>query len=472
MSKDFDPYYKWLGIPLKDRPPNHYRLLAIELFEADTDVISDAAEQRMAHVRSYQLGQYMALSQRILNELAAARACLLDPQTKAKYDRALRAKLAPPTPAAATPPMLPSSAKPNSVFDPGSIPSHKPRSKRLPPWMPLAFSGVGGVVVVAVLLLLVNSGRQSPTTTPPSVASPTSHDAGSTTATTEPDLKSEAKAHESQAGESRADQSHEGAVRESTLPEKLYLADLWPVSRTVAGPADNISRVKIRNTTPAHGLWAHPAGSNNPSVFFSVISFQTPKDYRYLSGAVGIASKNEGCPERGGSATPLTFRIKGNGRLLWQSRPMHKADELEPFSVDVAGIETLDLYVNCRGSDAAAWALWIDPVLTRSELTSRTVPETGSVASEPKSPSRNVETAIEPKPPAPPFFPPEEVHEHKERDSIDSQRRNVVSSFSRAPKGSGLLSSPYDIAFLTSNSTVIGQSPGISRKGAKAQRCF
>lgn len=27
MGVPFDPYHKWLGIPPKDQPPNHYRLL-------------------------------------------------------------------------------------------------------------------------------------------------------------------------------------------------------------------------------------------------------------------------------------------------------------------------------------------------------------------------------------------------------------------------------------------------------------
>jgi hypothetical protein len=85
----FDPYHRWLGIPPKNQPANHYRLLGIDLFESDREVIRDAAEQRMAHVRTYQLGQYSDLSQKILNELAAAKACLLDPQGKAAYDRKL-----------------------------------------------------------------------------------------------------------------------------------------------------------------------------------------------------------------------------------------------------------------------------------------------------------------------------------------------------------------------------------------------
>ena len=91
-SIQFDPYYKWLGIPLADQPPNHYRLLGIQIFESDQDVIANAADQRMTHVRSFQTGRYSAESQRLLNELAAARVCLLKPEQKARYDAALKAK--------------------------------------------------------------------------------------------------------------------------------------------------------------------------------------------------------------------------------------------------------------------------------------------------------------------------------------------------------------------------------------------
>lgn len=92
MPEAFDGYRKWLGIPPKDQPPNHYRLLGIERFEDDPDVIDAAADQRMAHVRTYQTGKNSALSQKILNELSAARICLLDPQKKVSYDAKLRAE--------------------------------------------------------------------------------------------------------------------------------------------------------------------------------------------------------------------------------------------------------------------------------------------------------------------------------------------------------------------------------------------
>lgn len=89
----FDPYRKWLGIAPKDQPPNFYRLLGIDLFEGDVDVIANAADQRMTHVRTFQSGPHGPLSQRILNELAAARVCLLDPQKRAEYDAELREKI-------------------------------------------------------------------------------------------------------------------------------------------------------------------------------------------------------------------------------------------------------------------------------------------------------------------------------------------------------------------------------------------
>ena len=96
MADEFDPYHRWLGIPPEEQPPHHYRLLGINAFEANPEVIRDAAQQRMAHVRTYQLGKSQSLSQRILNELAAAKACLSDAKQKAIYDAQLRQKLAQP----------------------------------------------------------------------------------------------------------------------------------------------------------------------------------------------------------------------------------------------------------------------------------------------------------------------------------------------------------------------------------------
>lgn len=106
MSDNFNPYHKWLGIPHNHQPPNHYRLLGIEDFESDGDVITHAADQRMAHVKSFHAGPHSDLSQKILNEIAAARACLHDPQNKTAYDTELRTAQKP----LQSPPVLPDSS--------------------------------------------------------------------------------------------------------------------------------------------------------------------------------------------------------------------------------------------------------------------------------------------------------------------------------------------------------------------------
>src|SRR5690348_16317501 len=93
MTEAFDPYRKWLGIPLAEQPPHHYRLLGIGLFEDDPDVIEIAADQRMAHLRTFQTGANSALSQRLLNEVSAAKLCLLPKERKAAYDAELRQRL-------------------------------------------------------------------------------------------------------------------------------------------------------------------------------------------------------------------------------------------------------------------------------------------------------------------------------------------------------------------------------------------
>jgi hypothetical protein len=98
----FDPYFKWLAIPPEEQPPHHYRLLGVPLFTADADVIENAANQRMSHLRTILAGDRVPLAQKLLNEVANARVCLLHPDRKAKYDATLRQQLpsdaAPPEP--------------------------------------------------------------------------------------------------------------------------------------------------------------------------------------------------------------------------------------------------------------------------------------------------------------------------------------------------------------------------------------
>src|SRR5947208_16898289 len=86
MAEKFDAYYKWLGIPPKDQPPSHYRLLGLEVFESDPEVIDRAANRLMDYLHSITDGEHLAQSQTLLNQIATARLCLLDEAEKARYD--------------------------------------------------------------------------------------------------------------------------------------------------------------------------------------------------------------------------------------------------------------------------------------------------------------------------------------------------------------------------------------------------
>ncbi len=94
QSPEFDPYLRWLGIRDPQRPPNHYRLLGLDPFESDPEVIAEAADRQMGHIRTHQTGPHAELSQKVLNELARAKVCLLNARRKAAYDEMLQEQLA------------------------------------------------------------------------------------------------------------------------------------------------------------------------------------------------------------------------------------------------------------------------------------------------------------------------------------------------------------------------------------------
>lgn len=179
MSQPFDPYLKWLGIAPKDQPPNHYRLLGINPFTDDPEVIENSADREMAHVRTFQSGRHAELSQKLLNEIAAAKICLLDPQKKEAYDRALKAKLAPAKKLAKAKPLAAGKSKTAKPAQPKSPQTAASAGENLPdaafkvaapavrpsgnnrrsPAPMIAAVAVGAVLVVAVVIYAVSTSN-------------------------------------------------------------------------------------------------------------------------------------------------------------------------------------------------------------------------------------------------------------------------------------------------------------------------
>lgn len=86
---EFDPYRQWLGIENKDDSTNHYQLLGLELFENDSEKIAAAADRQMQIVRKHQTGPRSHYTQQLLAELAQAKTCLQNPESRVQYDESL-----------------------------------------------------------------------------------------------------------------------------------------------------------------------------------------------------------------------------------------------------------------------------------------------------------------------------------------------------------------------------------------------
>lgn len=168
MSDAFDPYLQWLAIREGERPLNHYRLLGLDLFESDPDVVASAADRQMAHVRTYQSGEHAASSQQVLNELAQAKICLLKPQRKAEYDDQLRKKMKvvlPAKPLSKSPSLAAVPSSPQIVVESSNVGSDRianyaglNRRQNSPvPWI---IAGVSVVVLIALVAVAATIGRK------------------------------------------------------------------------------------------------------------------------------------------------------------------------------------------------------------------------------------------------------------------------------------------------------------------------
>jgi len=91
-----DLYNELLGIPPGPRPPNHYVILGLPLFEAEPHVIHEAVLRQISELKRYVLHpdpERMRRVQDLLNEVARAGTTLEDPTTKGPYDVALAQQL-------------------------------------------------------------------------------------------------------------------------------------------------------------------------------------------------------------------------------------------------------------------------------------------------------------------------------------------------------------------------------------------
>lgn len=141
-----------------------------------------------------------------------------------------------------------------------------------------------------------------------------------------------------------------------------------------------------RGSHPSHSLMLHPHGERGGYVIYNIEGA-----FAAFEGIAAITDNPGYQPD-----CPLTFRILGDGNVLWTSRPQTKKGDGEAFQVSVGGVKELRLEVQCPGRNFGAHAVWLEPrLLVKAPTQSLT-----ALASVP-----TVNPAVEVKRPAAAVFP-------------------------------------------------------------------
>ena len=136
----------------------------------------------------------------------------------------------------------------------------------------------------------------------------------------------------------------------------------YPLGKNGAIPGLNqvrVADISVSGKVSTKGLCTPPAGPGTARV-----SYKLNKQFRQLKGTVALPDTHPECP------TPLTFAIIGDGRILWQSKPVKKRGDEQKFTLQIGGVDELELAVTCPGTNNSnyqmiTYPVWLDPRLVK-----------------------------------------------------------------------------------------------------------
>ncbi len=119
-------------------------------------------------------------------------------------------------------------------------------------------------------------------------------------------------------------------------------------------------RIKWRGAAVEHALWMHPTPGNT-----SFVRYQLAGQYATFSADAGLSETPANQP-----ASPVSFRVLGDGRELWKSTPLQKRGESLPVALDVRGVQELRLETSCGDNNGSCHTTWFYPRLTKAAAVS------------------------------------------------------------------------------------------------------
>jgi hypothetical protein len=141
---------------------------------------------------------------------------------------------------------------------------------------------------------------------------------------------------------------------------KVYLTDMtpfdvkngpWELGRGNLGNPTH-DPIVLRGTPSPHGLGTHPPWGGHAAA-----KYVLGRRANTFRASVGLQDRppNEPAP------SPITFLVFGDGRLLWQSRVVSTRGVSEDCSVDVRGVNVLELRTDAKASSFGSHAVWFEP---------------------------------------------------------------------------------------------------------------
>jgi serine/threonine protein kinase len=156
------------------------------------------------------------------------------------------------------------------------------------------------------------------------------------------------------------------AADENRGPAMVFLSTLdpfqqdhWPMlppPNPGRPPIKPIGDVSVQGKESPHGIFMHPPPPREGS---ASLTYRLAGNFRTFRAEVSL---NDGPPR---SEVPMTFAVYGDGRLLWQSRPVVTQADSQTCTVAVQGVERLKIEVSCSGEPFGAHGVWIEPSLAR-----------------------------------------------------------------------------------------------------------
>jgi hypothetical protein len=133
--------------------------------------------------------------------------------------------------------------------------------------------------------------------------------------------------------------------------ETIYLSDLPPMSHVALELMTG--KVSVSGKSLSKSLFMHPQ-ADGPTF----VRFVLPRAKKVIFKAtVGISEAAQR------PASPLTFQVFGDCRLLWTAKPIQDLAVREDCAIDISSIEVVELRVSCSGSHVWAHGIWLDPRL-------------------------------------------------------------------------------------------------------------